>query len=326
MKKVPGRAKRHRATIHVSGGSGRKSGPTDIYTWNTVTTRRGKTAYEEVPALGYYRASSSEEEDTPTRKKPKTPGGATGMSRLEDECGLLSVEDCYGEHQFICAPRRTTKVSTLSHSTIHFSYSIKTQNDFLLEWIPWRARYLSVILESENAAVPEKCQVCFQADGNIRCLSCLSYHTWCGPCAVKCHVHHPFHRVQQWTGQFYNDISLCDLGYILNLGHNGESCPNNKEGSQGDWSCDQFTIVHSTGIFVHQVKWCRCNNARLEDRHLQLLRSGIFPSTIVKPQTGFTFEVLDHFLIDAVRGMASSRVQGDRDVDKRVCIFVGRRD
>jgi len=75
----------------------------------------------------------------------------------------------------------------------------------------------------------------------------------------------------------------------------------------GDWSCDQFTIVHSTGIFIHHLKWCRCSDSKLEDRHLQLLRSGILPSSIVKPKTAFTFDVLDNFLIDALECKTSAR-------------------
>ena len=149
--------------------------------------------------------------------------------------------------------------------------------------------------------------MCCQADGNIRCLSCQTCHTWCGPCAVKSHIDHPFHRIQQWTGQFYCNITLHDLGYILNLGHNGESCPNNVTEIQGDWFCERFTVVHSTGIFVHRVKWCRRNDAKFEDRHLQLLRSGLFPSTVIKPQTGFTFEALDHFLVDALECKTSAQ-------------------
>ncbi|KIM52191.1 hypothetical protein SCLCIDRAFT_141670, partial [Scleroderma citrinum Foug A] len=127
----------------------------------------------------------------------------------------------------------------------------KTQNDFLLEWIPWQEKYLSIILGLENPAVPEKCQVCLQADGNIRCLSYQTCHTWCWPCVVRSHVHHPFHRIQQWTGQFYDNIALHDLGYVLNLGHNGASCPKNTDKSQGDWFCNHFTIIHSAGIFIH---------------------------------------------------------------------------
>ncbi|KIK81365.1 hypothetical protein PAXRUDRAFT_156274, partial [Paxillus rubicundulus Ve08.2h10] len=39
-------------------------------------------------------------------------------------------------------------------------------------------------------------------------------------------------------------------------------------------------------------------NAPREDRHLQLLRAQLFPATISRPKTAFTFDVLDHFHID----------------------------
>ena len=177
----------------------------------------------------------------------------------------------------------------------------------MLEWIPWRAQYLSIILEGKCPVLQEAYQVCHQAAADIRCLSCQTGYTWCGPCAVQSHLHHPFHRIQQWTGQFYDHIALCDLGYILNLGHNGAPCPNNIQEYGGDWFWDQFTVVHSTGIFVHRLRWCRCNNPSPEDRHLQLLRSSIFPSTVTKPQTRFTFDILDHFLIDALECKTSAR-------------------
>jgi len=111
--------------------------------------------------------------------------------------------------------------------------------------------------------------------------------------------------MQWWTGQFYDNITLRDLGYVLNLGHNGHSCPNNMEESGGNWFCNHFTIIHSTGIFVHWLNWC--NDEKVKDQHLQLLRFGIFPSTVIKPQSAFTFDVLDHFLIDALECKTSAR-------------------
>ncbi|KIM58446.1 hypothetical protein SCLCIDRAFT_81591, partial [Scleroderma citrinum Foug A] len=167
--------------------------------------------------------------------------------------------------------------------------------------------YLSIILECEYPTLAEECQVCHQATADIQCLSCQTNYTWCGPCAVKSHIHNPFHQIQKWTGRFYDDITLHDLGYVFNLGHNGAPCPNNMAEHGGDWFCDQFTIVHSTGIFIHRLRWCRCNDASLEDQHLQLLQSHIFPSTVTKPQTGFTFDVLEHFLINSLECKTSAR-------------------
>lgn len=64
--------------------------------------------------------------------------------------------------------------------------------------------------------------------------------------------------------------------------------------------------MDSAGIFVHLVKWCRCNGASDQDKHLQLLRHRLFPSTVVKPQTAFTFNVLDEFLIDSLECKTSA--------------------
>jgi hypothetical protein len=107
-------------------------------------------------------------------------------------------------------------------------------------------------------------------------------------------------------GEFYDSVALYDLGFVWYLGHGGDPCPNNISDSGADSSCDSFTVVHSTGIFVHRLKWCTCNQMKLEDRHLQLLRARMFSSTTTKPQTAFTFEVLDHFLIDSLECKTSA--------------------
>ena len=70
--RAPRKAKRTRAIIHGSGGSGRASGHAKIVTFTPAKTRRGRTIYEEVTDWRYYRASSSEEDETPTRKKIKS--------------------------------------------------------------------------------------------------------------------------------------------------------------------------------------------------------------------------------------------------------------
>jgi hypothetical protein len=114
------------------------------------------------------------------------------------------------------------------------------------------------------------------------------------------------------------------MGFILNLGHNGEVCPLGTLAnpifsyselcdlcaccsvctalyrlsiwhvvcwSKGDNKPDnQITVVDSAGVFVHLVKWCRCHGAGNKDKYLQLLQHHLFSSTIFKPQTAFTFD------------------------------------
>jgi len=165
----------------------------------------------------------------------------------------------------------------------------------------WRPTYLSILLDSEAPGQPQdRCTLCLQADGEIRCLSCTGHHKWCRTCAVKAHQPLPFHRLQRWNGQFYDAISLQDLGFMLNLGHNGDVCPLSSD------KTDQITLVDSAGIFIHSVKWCRCNWSDDQEKHLQLLQHRLFPSTFSKPQTAFTFNVLDEFLIDSLECKTSA--------------------
>ena len=60
-----------------------------------------------------------------------------------------------------------------------------------------------------------------------------------------------------------------------------------------------LTIVASTGIFMWTVRWCQC--ASNLDQYVQLLLwAKLFPASFINPKTAFTFEVLDHFHIDAL--------------------------
>jgi len=82
-------------------------------------------------------------------------------------------------------------------------------------------------------------------------------------------------------------------------------CPLNENG-QFEWTADAFTVVTFSGVFVHKVVWCRCDGATAQNKHLQLLRACLFPSSITKPQTAFTFAVLDEFLIEALECKTSA--------------------
>ncbi|KAG2134942.1 hypothetical protein BD769DRAFT_1627106 [Suillus cothurnatus] len=59
-----------------------------------------------------------------------------------------------------------------------------------------------------------------------------------------------------------------------------------------------LTIIHSTGVFTHNILWCYCPGS--PKQYLQLLKAGLFPPSISHPRTAFTFNVLDNFLIDAL--------------------------
>ncbi|KIO06638.1 hypothetical protein M404DRAFT_110152, partial [Pisolithus tinctorius Marx 270] len=73
------------------------------------------------------------------------------------------------------------------------------------------------------------CEQCCQAEGSIRCMSCIGAHAWCGPCAVKVHQNLPFHKVQRWNATHYQATSLMELGFLWHIGHGGCPCPQNRQ-------------------------------------------------------------------------------------------------
>jgi hypothetical protein len=69
----------------------------------------------------------------------------------------------------------------------------------------------------------------------------------------------------------------------------------------GQWeTLDSHSVIVVDLLGVHQrrVAWCYCPEA--PDKHIQLLRARLFPASIKRPSTVFTFNVLDYFHIDAV--------------------------
>jgi hypothetical protein len=103
----------------------------------------------------------------------------------------------------------------------------------------------------------------------------------------------------------------------MRLGHNGESCPvqsnpleyvstpgaEEEEDEEEPMPSevggqDTLVIAHSTGIFHHHIQWCACPGSA--PRHIQLFRHGLFSASLIRPKTAFTFDVLDHFYMDAM--------------------------
>ncbi|KXN84844.1 Transcription elongation factor SPT5 [Leucoagaricus sp. SymC.cos] len=108
-----------------------------------------------------------------------------------------------------------------------------------------------------------------------RCLECFYSIPVCRTCIKAQHINHPFHHIQRWTGTYFERSSLHALNFVIHLGHNGEPCPLNKNPPM------ECVVVHTNGI--HQ-RWI-----------LQLIRRQLFPPTLHKPRTMFTFAVLKDF-------------------------------
>ncbi|KAG1800552.1 hypothetical protein EV424DRAFT_1332065, partial [Suillus variegatus] len=176
-----------------------------------------------------------------------------------------------------------------------------------------RDLYLDIILESKQFVHEGMCESCQDAEATFRCVTCTGDHGWCRPCMIKSHQSLPFHKIQLWIDKCFKDITLADLGFIWYLGHGGEPCPQYGASLLYDGDIEALphdtspvTIVHSSGVFIHNVAWCHCQGS-VPIQHLQLLRAGLFSASSPRPKTAFTFEVLDHFLIDSLECKTSAR-------------------
>ncbi|KIO10982.1 hypothetical protein M404DRAFT_128704, partial [Pisolithus tinctorius Marx 270] len=100
----------------------------------------------------------------------------------------------------------------------------QTQNNYIHEWVPWKGEFLKILLELEASPEPRNCTWCGN-DRVYRCLDCLHQPLFCTECCWKSHESLPLHRIQQWTGDFYEESALHMTGIWLHLGHGGAPCP-----------------------------------------------------------------------------------------------------
>ena len=138
-----------------------------------------------------------------------------------------------------------------------------------------------------------------------------------------------------WNGKFFKQSDLLSCAMFLDLRHYPDNCPlyehRAEDGiildldvsDEGNKCADMFEtqptkgwrtqfrswsnliVVSSTGIFKRSVRWCHC--AKSLDQYVQLLLCvRLSPTSFKNPQTVFTFEVLDHFWIDALECKTSA--------------------
>ncbi|KAH9932516.1 uncharacterized protein B0H18DRAFT_871282, partial [Fomitopsis serialis] len=164
----------------------------------------------------------------------------------------------------------------------------------LEEWKPRLPDILEDILASEVPAnVGELC-ACGQAVAAARCRDCLQGDLRCRQCLVDAHRLTPLHWIDVWNGRCLEKQDLSEAGLVLWLGHNGHRCPYHR----AVITPIVYTVTHSNGIHRVPIHECRCPDARKTVS--QLLRAGLFPATLERPESVFTFDVLRqwdiHFL------------------------------
>ena len=153
------------------------------------------------------------------------------------------------------------------------------------------------------------CQMCKEHDAILRCVDCTCSQLLCPACCTAAHKSMPFHRLEKWSWKFFERTNLTAQGFILYLGHGGDPCESISNDTFGPSSSsqkglDSVVVVDVLGVHNMSVSWCQCENNNA--KHIQLFHAKLFPTTIKRPSSAFTFQVLDYFHIDSVECKASA--------------------
>lgn len=100
-------------------------------------------------------------------------------------------------------------------------------------------------------------------------------------------------NTQEWTGSYWQRITLKSMGLIYQLGHGGLPC------AHPDPVVRQMVVVDD---LIHTVayRYCSCRGLRSNNAVRQLLRNRWYPATVAEPETCVTFRALDAFRLAAV--------------------------
>lgn len=201
------------------------------------------------------------------------------------------------------------------------------------EWLPHRKAFLRIITARDSLADSGKCIHCTQPGGHWRCLDCFGAHALCRSCCRSSHSFLPFHRIQFWTGTHYEQDWLYNLGVVINLGHRGIACPLVQNAIQtlpsqfvppGNptslkhhvdvYACPsgirdtptESTLVvigHVNGVHQVSVRLCKCQEGL---QAYQFLHEGLYPASLQRVETAFTFDLLNDSRVENLECKASA--------------------
>ncbi|KAF6749127.1 hypothetical protein DFP72DRAFT_1073682 [Ephemerocybe angulata] len=135
------------------------------------------------------------------------------------------------------------------------------------------------------------CKTAFtsQSKDAYRCRDCFNTGVWCLDCLLENHKLDPLHRIECWNGRYFAVTTLKAVGLRIQVGHPpGEPCLLPRQSSGND-----FVIIDSDGIHEVSLNYCGCHATA--PAYIQLLRSRLFPATILNPETAATFRVMETY-------------------------------
>ena len=92
------------------------------------------------------------------------------------------------------------------------------------EFLTRRHVFLDRMIQSEGLPAHAECASC-DRPGHWRCKDCLGQPLYCRMHCRESHKQHIFHRIQEWTGWYFADRDIWEVGVRLFLGHQGQCCP-----------------------------------------------------------------------------------------------------
>lgn len=201
---------------------------------------------------------------------------------------------------------------------------MQSQNDYLREFSPIIDSILGILLQMEAPGNDGICMSCNVRQTMWRCFDCVGCNNFCNDCVRVRHCSSPYHRVEHWTGTFFEPAWLCQANVVIHLGHGGLPCPNNigfdfAASSDSDDSAhplsdggtifgnglpklkgrDYHVVVDKSGVHRMRIIPCGCPSAPKDDsRYIHYLQMGLFPASLQNIKTVFSFGVLDDFRMD----------------------------
>ena len=85
-------------------------------------------------------------------------------------------------------------------------------------------RLLQSLLSKET--LPNgRCGKCSERQSRWRCKECFLAQPLCRSCMRHTHMNQPFHRIERWTGTYFQSANLWQVGVYIRLGHTDSSPP-----------------------------------------------------------------------------------------------------
>ncbi|KAK1216163.1 hypothetical protein PQX77_021216 [Marasmius sp. AFHP31] len=156
----------------------------------------------------------------------------------------------------------------------------ESHRDDYLDWF--------MCTEGRGRLFDGRCSRCTGPDAQFRCLGCDGLRVVCRTCIIRTHIDEPLHRIQVWRSDYFQPITLKELGLRYQTGHNANiRCPRPVISSQ------DFVVLDWTGLHSITLDFCGCELAI--PQHLQLMERGWWPSSYKEPRSAATFNLLRNF-------------------------------